>query len=159
MRFSFPPWYASDSFILVNLVKFSLRKKGLSLGLNVYFFDLGKFLFNIQSLLSMFPVNKTNNGFSAANFRILLTNPMTSFCSNLLHLSLKITFSSCNRLIIPYFSLLISSLSSVLTELIELLIFCSKFARASWKSPFLVLVLYLEINQIEQSIIDINILI
>ena len=105
----------------------------------------------------LFPVNKTNNGFSAANFRILLTNPMTSFCSNLLHLSLKITFSSCNRLIIPYFSLLISSLSSVLTELIELVIFCSKFARASWKSPFLVLVLYLydeKINQIEQSIIE-----
>ena len=54
----------------------------------------------------------------------------TSFYSNLLHLSLKITFSPCNLLIITSFKLLISSLSLVLTELIELVIFCSKFARA-----------------------------
>ena len=66
----------------------------------------------------------------------------TSFCCNLLDLSLKIIFSSCKPLIIKSFRLLISSLSSFLTELIELVVFCSKFTRSSWKSPFSVLVLY-----------------
>ena len=40
--FSFLAWYASDSFILV---KFSLIKKGLLLGLNVYFFYFYLFIF------------------------------------------------------------------------------------------------------------------
>ena len=76
-------------------------------------------------------------------FRLLVEySNSTSFCSNLLHLSLKITFLSCNRLIITAFRLLISSLGSVLTELMKLVIFCSKFTRASWKPPFLGLVLY-----------------
>ena len=56
--------------------------------------------------------------------RLLLehSNPI-SFCPNLMHLSLKIIFSSWNLLIITSCKLLISSLSSVLTELIELVIF------------------------------------
>ena len=53
----------------------------------------------------------------------------TSLYSNLLRLSLKITFSSCNLLIIT--SYIIINLISVLTELMELVIFCSTFARAS----------------------------
>ena len=80
----------------------------------------------------------------------------TSLCYNFLHRSLKVAFSSCNLLIVTSLKLLIWSLRSVLTELIsplielisaliefmELVICCSILARASWKSPLLVLVLY-----------------
>ena len=78
----------TDSFILD---KFLLIKKGLLLKLNVYFFlDLGKFLFIIQSLLSMFSVYKTNNSFSAANSSIL-TDPMTSFNIIACHITVNVS--------------------------------------------------------------------
>ena len=82
LSFSFLLWYANK--------KFSLIKTGLLLGLNMYFFlGLGKFLFIIQNLLSMFPVYKTNNSFSDANSSILLTNPMTIFNIITCHINVR----------------------------------------------------------------------
>ena len=96
--FSFLPWYANDSFILV---KFSLIKKGLLLGLNMYFFltwenffllyraCLACLLFTKQIIVLVLPI--------LVSFLSILWQDSTSLSATLTLMSMRISVADSSN--------------------------------------------------------------